>query len=39
MRIALEQHCWHIGDTAAALNMHRTTLWRYMQRLGTSKHS
>ncbi|MGZ8225792.1 MAG: sigma-54 interaction domain-containing protein [Methylococcaceae bacterium] len=32
LRNALERCHWHIGRTAAALNMHRTTLWRYMQR-------
>ena len=37
LRQALEQHRWSIKRTAAALNLHRTTLWRYMQRHGLSK--
>jgi DNA-binding NtrC family response regulator len=35
----LEQHHWHIGRTAVALDMHRTTLWRRMQGLGLRKHT
>lgn len=34
LRQTLDQNHWHIGNTAAALDMHRTTLWRHMQRLG-----
>jgi len=37
LRKTLEQHCWHLGRTAAALGMHRTTLWRHMQSQGLSK--
>ncbi|MBN2431433.1 MAG: sigma 54-interacting transcriptional regulator [Acidobacteria bacterium] len=29
---ALRQHDWHIQDTAAALDMNRTTLWRKMKK-------
>jgi len=31
---ALERHHWHRGETAAALQMSRTTLWRRMKALG-----
>jgi transcriptional regulator with GAF, ATPase, and Fis domain len=30
----LEQHRWHLGRAAAALNIHRTTLWRHMRQYG-----
>lgn len=39
IRKALERHHWHIGHTAAALNVHRTTLWRYMQRFEVSNRN
>jgi transcriptional regulator of acetoin/glycerol metabolism len=31
---ALKQHRWHRGDTAAALKIDRSTLWRKMKRYG-----
>ncbi len=33
LRRALEDNRWRIGHTAASLGVHRTTLWRLMQRL------
>lgn len=33
---ALEDNRWRIGHTATSLGVHRTTLWRYMQRLGVA---
>jgi two-component system response regulator HydG len=37
LRSILDQNRWHIGRTAAALKIHCTTLWRYMQWLGLTK--
>lgn len=34
----LEQHRWHLGRAAAALNIHRTTLWRHMRHYGLFRH-
>ncbi|MFO0744696.1 MAG: sigma 54-interacting transcriptional regulator [Myxococcota bacterium] len=34
IRAALEAHRWNRGAAAAALGMSRTTLWRWMRRLG-----
>lgn len=31
---ALERHHWHLCNTAEALGIHRTTLWRLMRRFG-----
>jgi transcriptional regulator with GAF, ATPase, and Fis domain len=34
---ALETHRWRVADTAAALGVSRTTLWRWMRELGLTR--
>lgn len=34
LRAALDTHCWRRDDTARALGISRTTLWRRMRELG-----
>jgi transcriptional regulator of acetoin/glycerol metabolism len=35
----LEQHHWHMERAAASLDIHRSTLWRYMQRFGITRRN
>ena len=34
----LRIHNWHRGNTASALGIERTTLWRKMKKYGLSAH-